>query len=386
MRKYLFLIAIFVLLGGCSSSEHLSLGEYDTIPKGTPIYDEEGRVIFTIQENFIITDKENSEIINNDGVVYVSFKYGNEAETCLYVKMEDITKCLTRKYVATKLLVEDNSGNLKPIDEDKIPWENVYIRQDGVMGIESDNLSEEGIFWLDEGNNVIYKGIEETVVLANEEKPTKTILNGIDISQFNKIDIGEMIKGGIEPPDFVIFRAVTQDKKTDPDDLAQKNFEYLKKSGIPGGFYMFVYNYADQDPVVQAKSAYTATKEYLNAGLIPIVDWEAVGNTNRVRTSDTEHLYAFLKAYEEASGKAPLVYMNQNAYNSGDYSQIIGNGNKLWFAKWNAEQVTADTNTKWGKASIVQTSNGGLEFKGCEKGIDEDIFFGTVEEFKKLAD
>lgn len=52
MRKYLLLIAIFILLGGCSPSEHLSLGEYDTIPKGTIIYDEEGRVIFTIYENF----------------------------------------------------------------------------------------------------------------------------------------------------------------------------------------------------------------------------------------------------------------------------------------------------------------------------------------------
>lgn len=204
-------------------------------------------------------------------------------------------------------------------------------------------------------------------------------LHGIDISNWQwRLDLSNIRF------DFVIVKATEGIGFVDP--YCNKFYQQAKSMGKLLGFYHFA-RPESNSAKAEAEFFYKHTSNYFKEA-IPILDWES---PNR---HDVKWALEWLKEIERLSGVKPMIYMSESVVNYYDWTEVVNNGNHLWVAKYYDYASDKDYDMShagpvpqvryWSKYWIWQwTSNGRLD--GYDHNLDCDVFYGTEEDWKRLA-
>ena len=164
--------------------------------------------------------------------------------------------------------------------------------------------------------------------------------------------------------------------------------QWLHKHGKPFGWY----HYLDDDGqhasgAMEARYFVDNTRNYFGLG-VPFVDYEA----NAVNRG-TKYLLEFLDTVYALTNVKCGVYCSLSVVQSQDFSAIAKRGYPLWVAQYaDMAVVNGFVDKPWQKGSVAPfdryimhqyTSNGRL--KGYANALDLDKFYGTAEDWHKLA-
>lgn len=199
------------------------------------------------------------------------------------------------------------------------------------------------------------------------------MLKGIDLSNWQRKNYKTLIDKYM--PEFVIARA-TWRKWVDPScDLI---YQYAKIKNKKLGVYFFPLT-SDGDPTGNAKWCADQIRGYISQAIFAL-DWEDYsGSEGTNDTSNVEYALEWLRAFEQATGVKPLIYMNSYCNSKYDFSRIVANDNGLWIANYGNNDSSDHGRPKvkyWPFAAIHQyTSN----------PIDRDTFYGDKLAWEKYA-
>lgn len=166
-----------------------------------------------------------------------------------------------------------------------------------------------------------------------------------------------------EPIVFVKISGGDQGLYVDPQ--AANNYNQVTAHGHAFGGYHFA---GGGDPTAEANFFLDAMKPW-KPGEVPALDWE-IQHADPVGWCLT-----FVNRVHAVAGAWPLVYMNLSTLMAHDWTPVLKNCG-LWLADWTG---SPNANINTGKYTyVMQQYNDG-------PGYDRDIFFGTVEQFKKYG-
>ena len=217
---------------------------------------------------------------------------------------------------------------------------------------------------------------------ANVETEEKTELDGIDISGYQKgIDIAAV------PSDFVIVKVSEGTDST-------ATFKEQAEAALKAGKLLGLYHFANADTTASAQAEFFAdsVKDYLGKALL-FLDWEDT-SYSKVREKGTSWAAEWLERVYRLTGVKPLIYMNKNATREYDFSEIAKEY-KLWAAQY-ADMDAHDgyqddpwQDTKgygaWGSKPTIFQYSSTTHLDGYDGNLDVDKFYGTKEDWKKLA-
>lgn len=207
-------------------------------------------------------------------------------------------------------------------------------------------------------------------------------LNFIDISS-HQADINLDIVFGQNPLDGIIVKSTEGQGYVNP--YCDRWVQWCIRNGKPWGFYHFLNSH---DPVAEAKYFVKNTINYFNDGL-PAADYEG----NIVTEYGTYYLRRFLETVFDETGVRPLVYCNLSTIQAdvSGFRSIAEEGYPLWLAQW-AGNITNFTPNPWQKGSVEPFKNITVhqytdrgKLNGFSRALDLDVFYGTVEDWHKLA-
>lgn len=191
-------------------------------------------------------------------------------------------------------------------------------------------------------------------------------IKGIDISHYQKPE-----KTPYADYDFVIIKAT--EGSTYRDKVCLTHFENAKALGKEVGFYHFAHPELNNPEVEVANFVdYVAKVGGLGKGILAL-DWEA-----KALKCDIKWARKWLDLVFSITGIRPLFYC-QKSYTVAKNLQPIREGNYgLWIAGYYKNTGLPDNRgcdpyDKRGKAIWQYTSN----------PIDKDIFYGSIEQFRK---
>ena len=220
------------------------------------------------------------------------------------------------------------------------------------------------------------------VLSANVETEEKTELDGIDISGYQRgIDIAAV------PSDFVIVKVSEGTDST-------ATFKEQAEAALKAGKLLGLYHFANADTTASAQAEFFAdsVKDYLGKALL-FLDWEDT-SYSKVREKGTSWAAEWLERVYRLTGVKPLIYMNKNATREYDFSEIAKEY-KLWAAQY-ADMDTHDgyqddpwQDTKgygaWGSKPTIFQYSSTTHLDGYDGNLDVDKFYGTKEDWEKLA-
>lgn len=166
-----------------------------------------------------------------------------------------------------------------------------------------------------------------------------------------------------EPIVFVKISGGDQGLYIDPQ--AQLNYNAVIAHGHAFGGYHFA---GGGDPIAEANFFLNAMKPW-NPGEVPALDWEIS------HPAPVGWCLAFVNHVYEQAGAWPIVYMNLATLKAYDWLPVLDNCG-LWLADWiGTPNGTIDS----GKYTyVMQQYNDGPVY-------DHDVFFGTIDQFKKYG-
>lgn len=157
------------------------------------------------------------------------------------------------------------------------------------------------------------------------------------------------------------------------DADAQANYLSVIAAGRAFGGYHFA---GGGDPVVEANFFLNAMQP-LNPGEVPAVDIESgsTWNPNGPGVDPVAWTQAFANQVRQVGGAWPLIYMNLSTLLSHNWTPVLTNCG-LWLADW---EGFADPNINTGSYTytMLQYNDGPV--------YDRDVFFGTIDQFKKYG-
>lgn len=207
-------------------------------------------------------------------------------------------------------------------------------------------------------------------------------LNFIDISSWQANINLDMVKMQ-NPLHGIIVKSTESTNYVNP--YCDKWVQWAIHNNLPWGFYHFLNHH---DPVEEAKFFIKHTLNYFKDG-VPIADFEG----NIVANYGALYLQKFVETVYHETGVKPMIYCN--------LSTIQGNANgfkaisdyPLWLAQWaSAKDQVGFNPSPWQSGSYAPfpkmamqqyTDHGKLN--GYSGYLDFDLFFGTVEDWNKLA-
>lgn len=163
------------------------------------------------------------------------------------------------------------------------------------------------------------------------------------------------------------------------DRQFSRNRDLSRDAGIPIGFYHYAYP-TYNEPEAEADWFLSVIGE-IREGEFMALDFEeaypdSVGWSLR-----------FLERIREKKSYLPLIYMNQNAVTSHDWSPVSSRGYGLWIARYGAntgKEPKVDISTgPWPFAAMWQYTS-----KGTVAGrspIDLDVFYGDRDQLLKYG-
>lgn len=231
-------------------------------------------------------------------------------------------------------------------------------------------------------NTVAAASAKVQALSANVETEEKTELDGIDISGYQKgIDIAAV------PSDFVIVKVSEGTSST-------ATFKEQADAALKAGKLLGLYHFANADTTASAQAEFFAdsVKDYLGKALL-FLDWEDT-YYSKVREKGTSWAAEWLERVYKLTGVKPLIYMNKNATREYDFSDIAKEY-KLWAAQY-ADMDTHDgyqddpwQDTKgygaWDSAPTILQYSSTTHLDGYDGNLDVDKFYGTKEDWEKLA-
>lgn len=161
--------------------------------------------------------------------------------------------------------------------------------------------------------------------------------------------------------------------------------KWLNTNGKLFGVYHFC---TGADAEAEAKHFYNCVKGYIGRG-VPVADYEDPA-TNK----GTAWLKKFLDKFYALSGIRCMVYCSLSVVQSQDFKAIAANGHPLWVAQYaDMAVVYGFVENPWQKGSVAPfsryvmhqyTGNGRLN--GYSGALDLDKYYGTADEWHKMAD
>jgi GH25 family lysozyme M1 (1,4-beta-N-acetylmuramidase) len=195
------------------------------------------------------------------------------------------------------------------------------------------------------------------------------MIHGVDISKFQgKVDFHALKDNA----DFVILRATYGNGYTDANFT--QNRDGARTAGLSIGFYHYAYPQFNQP---QAEADWFTKIVSCQPGEILALDFEE-SYPDPVGWCKT-----FLDKATSNMGFRPLVYLNLDLIKRFDWAPVVKAGYGLWLAQWDYKPESTPPDTDWPMVAMRQYSNQG-NVAGMNP-VDLDVFYGTVEQFKKYG-
>jgi GH25 family lysozyme M1 (1,4-beta-N-acetylmuramidase) len=195
------------------------------------------------------------------------------------------------------------------------------------------------------------------------------MIKGCDISSHQGVVDFHSLRDNLE---FVIIRSTYGNGYTDTQFI--RNRDEARKVGLCLGFYHYAY---PQYNTAQAEADWFTKIVSCQAGEILILDFEEkyADIVNWCKT--------FLDKVTSNMGFKPLIYLNQSQVKSYNWQPIIDAGYGLWLAQYDYNADGTPVSTPWPMMAMRQYSNQGQV--GSLTPLDLDVFYGTVDQFKKYG-
>lgn len=158
------------------------------------------------------------------------------------------------------------------------------------------------------------------------------------------------------------------------DPKASTNYYGAKNNGLTVGGYYF--GGGKNKPEVEADYFIKAMSPLAKYDVF-VLDCEA---TLAAKPDVVSWCYNFMAHVHNKIGVWPLIYMNLSTLNAHDWSIVLKNCG-LWLAAWNNNPNA--TLTKHPYVMHQYADNG--KVPGISGNVDLDMFFGTVDQFKKYG-
>jgi GH25 family lysozyme M1 (1,4-beta-N-acetylmuramidase)/LysM repeat protein len=205
-------------------------------------------------------------------------------------------------------------------------------------------------------------------------------IKGVDISQFNSIDLNKAKGEGFE---FAIVRATYGGGGKDAK-FAQY-WSAAKNAGMVRLAYHFAY--PGRSSGAQQAKEFLATVGGLSPGDGLVLDMEDETSYGRTLVpSDVNWAKEFLDTCTNLTGVKPLLYINTDLKGRFDWSSIKNADYGLWHANYgsnNGSQGTEPAPAPWGFNAIWQYTSQGTA--GGAHPIDLNVFNGTREQLAKYG-
>lgn len=157
------------------------------------------------------------------------------------------------------------------------------------------------------------------------------------------------------------------------------NRDKSRESNLPFGSYHFARPSYGNPPVAEA-DYYLSKIGGLNQGEWLTLDYEDNWSGDVVGWCKT-----WLDRIQEKTGVKPLIYLNQSLIKSYDWSSVSSSGYGLWVASYTYDPNDNDFVTgSWSMGACQQWTNQ-QTVPGISGKCDGDVFFGTVNSFKKYG-
>lgn len=183
-----------------------------------------------------------------------------------------------------------------------------------------------------------------------------TLAKDISRYQGNYTDTGEPI---------VMVKISGGDQGLYIDSQAANNYNQVIAHGRAFGGYHFA---GGGDPIAEANYFLNAMQPW-NPGEVPALDWE-INHPDPVGWC-----LAFVNRVHEVAGAWPLVYMNLATLRAFNWHPVLDNCG-LWLADW-VGQPDPNIDTGDYTYTMLQYNDGPV--------YDHDVFYGTVDQFKKYG-
>lgn len=198
-------------------------------------------------------------------------------------------------------------------------------------------------------------------------------VRGVDVSSYQgRIDWKVLAQNDI---DFAFIKAT--EGSSHVDKTYKKNIEGAKETDIEISAYHFLS--FESNGEAQAEN-FIATVDKQDITLPPVIDIELYGKYNNAPLDEKSVrtiLDAMIQRIHQEYGKKPIIYTNHRTYSlyiSGRYPDC-----DIWICDV-AKKPTLPDGRKWTfwQYSHTEKLSG---YKGEEKHIDMNVFYGTEEEF-----
>lgn len=166
---------------------------------------------------------------------------------------------------------------------------------------------------------VAYSVVAAIAALSLTFAPTASAADMIDVSSW-QTGINVTTTGA----QIVVTKATEGLGYVNPD------CDRVVQDALAAGQGVGVYHFAhtENSAVSEANHFINNTRGYIGKGIVPILDWEpnALWDTNWALT--------WLRTVEAAWGTKPIIYTNQYAENSYDWSAVVSGNYGLWIAAY----------------------------------------------------
>ena len=170
---------------------------------------------------------------------------------------------------------------------------------------------------------------------------------------------------------FVIIKATEGVGVT--DHTFTRNQSEARRVGLAIGYYHFAHPELNS-AIDEANCFCSVVKPQV--GEILILDYEANWSGDPVAWSKS-----FLDQVYSIYNCRPLIYLNQSLATSHDWSSVSSEYG-LWIAAYTGSPTDNSFKSgSWSTAAIQQWTNN-QTVPGIPTGVDGDVFFGTIEQFK----
>ena len=199
-------------------------------------------------------------------------------------------------------------------------------------------------------------------------------VRGVDVSSYQgEIDWEELASNDI---DFAFIKAT--EGSSHIDKTYKENIEGAKETDLEIGAYHFLS--FESNGEAQAEN-FISTVKKSDITLPPVIDIELYGKYNDVPLDEKSVraiLDPMIKRFCDEYGENPVIYTNHRTYSlyiSGRYPEC-----DIWICDI-AKKPSLSDGRKWifWQYSHTESLSG---YRGEEKHIDMNVFYGTKEEFK----
>jgi lysozyme len=163
------------------------------------------------------------------------------------------------------------------------------------------------------------------------------------------------------------------------DSQFNYNRDESRKYNLPFGSYHFA-RPSKGNPAVAEADYYLSRIGGLNAGEWLTLDYEDTYSGDVVGWCKT-----WLDRVQEKTGVKALIYLNESLIKGHNWSPVSSAGYGLWVAKYTYDPTDNSFVTgSWSFASCQQWTNQ-QTVPGIAGKCDGDVFFGTIDQFKKYG-